>query len=313
MNSDPMLDAAPSVTSSVHAPAQNGGPGLQTDAYAVLTRALAMARSGVPPQAFNEGLMGPGSSLHERYISGSHVPGDLDDLTRRLARLAAGRTTISVVSDDPIMREGLDTVLNRHGVLTWPSTVETSLTPVRGAWDYVLLWLPSRAGIDPFSSIAHIPRLASSDVPVVTVYPGMITKLCRLRLAEAGARYAIPQWWLSQSVEKISELFARAELPAAFHLETPLALRQELGLRLSGELEPLLSAAMLIPERVWRDRNAPAATLQRTEVTRLRRLALNAGLPPPDDRYSAVTRKAPSSPAWRDVHTMVRGIFNFRA
>ncbi|WP_130013924.1 hypothetical protein [Serinicoccus sediminis] len=277
------------------------------DPYDLLTRALALARG---THASGLGFLDPARA--DRPHTSDSAEHALREIAGRLALLATSRTTVSVVSDDPIIREGLDTVLNRHGLLTWPSSVADAVTPSRGAWDYVLLWLPSREGIDPFASISHVARLSSSGVPVVTVYPGQITPLCRLRLSEAGARYALPQWWLSRHVESLSDTLARAELPAQFHLGTPLAIRQELGLGLDGQLEPLLDAAKQIPLEVWRNPEASASMLARPQVHHLRGLALRAGVPLPLDRYSTATRKAPSTPAWRDVHRVVRGVFNFR-
>lgn len=292
--------------------ADHGGPRAahELDPYDVVTRALALARSGAHPQVLNRELF-PHDEARNHAIA-SEQSEAFDALARRLAVLSVGRTTVSIVSDDPIMREGLDSVLSRYGIVSWPSSFHEALVPAAGAWDYVLVWLPSREGIDPFGSISQVGKLAATGVPVVAVYPGRITPLVRLRLSEAGARYALPQWWLSEQVEELSGLLSRAELPARYHLGTPLSIRQEIGLLLVGRLAPLIAAAQQLDPTVWRRPESPATMLPRTQVQRLRQLALEAGVPPPVDRYSGATRRTPSTPAWRDVHRVVRGAFNFK-
>lgn len=239
----------------------------------------------------------------------------LHELEDQILSLAGTQTTAMVVSDDAIVREGLAAVLAKQGVLTWADTTRTALASTGTVWDYVLVWLPSPRGIDRYTSIEWVAEAAETGVPVVTLYPGRVTELFRLRLAEAGARYALPQGWLSQRVEDLPEMLATATLPTRFHLETPLALRQKLGLSLAGRLAPLLAAAVELPEEVWRSPTPDVGPhLSRSQVQRLRRIASeDAGIPPPFGRYSTAMRNAPRTPDWRDVRRVVRQAFNFPA
>ncbi|WP_346027430.1 site-specific integrase [Arthrobacter parietis] len=232
-----------------------------------------------------------------------------------LLRSATSQTAVMIASDDAIVREGLTVILSQQGILTWAGDTRESLVGSAALWDYVLVWLPSRKGIDPYSSVNCASEAAATGVVVVALYPGQITDLFRLRLAEAGVRYALPQWWLSDRVEDFPQMITTATLPTRFHLETPLALRQELGFQLSGQLAPLLAAAMEVPEQVWRsygfDENL---VLTRSEVQKFRKIAAyQAGVPPSAARYSTGLRSASKIPDWREVRKVVRQSFNFRS
>lgn len=239
---------------------------------------------------------------------------ELHALEDRLLKSAGSQTAALVVSDDTIIREGLAAVLARRGVLTWTDRTSDAIPGTPEIWDYVIVWLPSRRGIDPFSSVQWVAAASPTGVPIVTLYPGKVTDLVRLRLAEAGARYAVPQAWLSERVEELPQMLATASLPVRFHLETPLALRQKLGLHLSGQLQPLLAAAALLDDDVWRPtRYEDAPRVNRNEMQRLRRIAsVDAGIPPPLGRYSTAVRSAPTEPDWREVRRVVRQAFNLR-
>lgn len=238
----------------------------------------------------------------------------LHALEDRILRSATSRTSALVVSDDVIVREGLAAVLATQGVLTWSDRTADAHHGSAAVWDYVLVWLPSRRGIDPYSSVNWVAAASPTGAPIVALYPNKITDLFRLRLSEAGARYALPQVWLAEKVEELPQMLATASLPVRFHLETPLAIRQRLGLRLAGELEPLLAAASEVDEDVWRAAaHEDAPRLSRGEIQRLRRIAAEtAGIPPPIGRYSTAVRNAPTTPDWREVRRVVRQAFNMR-
>lgn len=240
-------------------------------------------------------------------VSGLHAMED------HLQKSLGTQTTALIASDDAIVREGLAAVLSRQGVLTWTDRVSEAVAGDSEIWDYMIVWLPSRHGVDPFASVEWIATASANGVPIVTLHPDRLTVLARLRLAEAGARYAIPQSWLSERIEGLPQMLSTASLPVRFHLETPLALRQRLGLELSGQLQPLLDAAAHVDERVWRaSRHEDAPRVDRSEIQRLRRIAkIHAGIPPPSGRYSTAVRSAPTAPDWREVRRVVRQALNF--
>ena len=257
------------------------------------------------------------TSLRAYVAEHSHPQLSVDDLHRiedRIMASADTQTSVLVVSDDAIVREGLAVLLSREGVLTWTDQTDQPVVGGTEVWDYVLVWLPSRRGIDPFGSVNWVAEASETGVPVVALYPTRITDLVRLRLSEAGARYAIPQWWLADRAEGLYQLLADADLPDRFHLETPLALRQRLGLHLSGQLAPLLAAAAELDPAIWREAvQEDAPRLARTKVQRLRQVASEvAGIPPPSGRYSTAIRNAPTTPDWREVRRVVRQAFNLR-
>ncbi len=240
-------------------------------------------------------------------------PTDLAAIERHVAGTMDSGTSVLVVASDTVMRVGLAGVLRAADILVWHDTPEAASPAIGGSWDYVLVWLPSPSGIDPHSTIDWIATISSSDTTVLAVYPGTITDLVRLRLAESGARYAVPQEWLAERVSDLPAMLSTASLPERFYLETPLALRQKAGLQLSGKLAPLLDLARDCSPRLWTDSAARTEDwLSRAEVRRFRRVALeDAGVPPPPySRYASSVRQAPRMPEWRDVRRVVRLAFN---
>lgn len=285
----------------------------ELDGRHVFAYLIHLVRAGRAPSTVRRRL----TSLRAYVAEHSNTQLSVDDLHRIEDRIMASvdtPTSVLVVSDDAIVREGLAVLLAREGVLTWTDRTDQPVIGGGDVWDYVLVWLPSRRGIDPFGSVEWVAEASGNGVPVVALYPNRITDLVRLRLSEAGARYAIPQGWLAGRAEGLYQLLADAELPDRFHLETPLALRQRLGLRLSGQLAPLLAAAAELDPAIWRELvRDDAPRLTRRQVQRLRHVASDvAGIPPPSGRYSTAIRNAPVTPDWREVRRVVRHSFNLR-
>jgi CheY-like chemotaxis protein len=237
---------------------------------------------------------------------------ELTRLEHRILRSAPGQASVLVISDDAIIRAGLGTVLTESGAICWADSTDNFNPATALVWDYILVWLNSRRRLDRFGAIPRIGALDSrttTQVPVIAVHSGDVNALVRLRLAEAGARYLIPHPWLSEHVASLAGLLAAAEVPIGFHLDTPLALRQRLGLRLSGELAPLLDAAALLPDVLWTG-YLPQSHLPipRTEISRIRSIASDqAGIPSPDfSKYAASLRRPPATPEWPRVREVVR-------
>ena len=244
---------------------------------------------------------------------------ELTRLEHRILRSAPGRASVLVISDDAIIRAGLRTVLTESGAICWADSTADLNPATAHAWDYILVWLNSHRRLDRFGAIPRIGALGSrttTQVPVIAVHSGDVKALVRLRLAEAGARYLIPHPWLSEHVASLAGLLSAAEVPIGFHLDTPLAERQRLGLRLSGELAPLLDAAATLPDVSWTG-YLPQSHLPvpRTEISRIRGIAsAQAGIPAPDfSKYAASLRRPPATPEWPRVREVVRACWGIDA
>lgn len=230
---------------------------------------------------------------------------------RLIAAGVATRTAALVVSDDPIFRAGVRSVLADHGILCWADRVSELDPATIGVWDVVLAKVASRDRLDPYAPIRTLRALGDrlATVPVVAVaHPGL-HPVVRLRLAEAGVRYLVPDSWLADHLDSLAERIRDADIPIRYHLETPLAMRQSLGLSLAGDLQPLLDAALALPPAVWLSGAAlDRLPLSRADVRRIRTLALEvAGIPAPDfARYASSMRTAPSTPEWVTVRSVVR-------
>lgn len=247
-------------------------------------------------------------------VAGGLTTMQLRSLERRVLTGAASETAVLIVSSDPIIREGLATVLGEAGVLCWTES-ELGSGSVLGSWDYVLVWIEAARGIDRYGAIADIRGLGmplTTQMPVVAVHTGPLAPVVRLRLAEAGARYAIPHQWLAAHITRISARLRAAEMPSRFHLETPLALRQLMGLELSGDLAAFLEEAARSPREVWAG-HTPRSRLPitRADAGRLRQQAMGvAGIPAPEfSKYATSLRTPPSAPEWWRVRAIVREAF----
>ncbi|MFC4245342.1 hypothetical protein ACFOYW_18390 [Gryllotalpicola reticulitermitis] len=240
----------------------------------------------------------------------------LTQIERQVMRAQGSRTGVLVVSDDAIIQAGLRAVLSETGVLCWAEGLDGLEPSTATTWDYVLVWIASPRGIDPFGAIPRVAALGervTTQVPIIAVYSGALSPFVRLRIAEAGLRYVLPHAWLSSNLNRLSQLLESAEVPTRFHLETPLALRQKLELGLAGDLERLLEAALELPHQVWTG-HLPQSHLpiSRAHVQQLRQLALDvAGIPAPDfSKYATSLRTPPSTPEWHRVREVVRHAFN---
>jgi CheY-like chemotaxis protein len=235
----------------------------------------------------------------------------LFEVERRVLTGKDSRTGVLVICDDPIVRAGLRAVLSDAGVLCWSDPFGRLDEATITVWDYVIIWGATPKGIDTYWAIRELHSLnreITSRVPVVAVFDSKLSLVARLRFAEAGVRYAIPHAWLATNIDHLSVLLATAEIPQRFHLETPLALRQELGFNLSGDLAALLAAAAGVPADVWVG-DLPQRELQTTRnaIQNLRRIALKeAGVPaPPFSKYATSMRTPPSTPEWVTVRKIV--------
>ena len=239
----------------------------------------------------------------------------LFEVERRVLAEKNSRTGVLVICDDPIVRAGLRAVLSEAGILCWTDKVDNIDKATVTVWDYVIIWGTAAQGIDLHWALGQVRSLGpeiTNRVPFLTVFNSELSLVARLRFAEAGARYAIPHPWLASNINRLSVLLASAEIPQRFHLETPLALRQKLGLNLSGELAVLLEAAEGLPSHVWAgDSNQGELQIARKEIQNLRRIALTgAGVPaPPFSKYATSMRTPPSTPEWRTVRSIVRDAF----
>lgn len=117
------------------------------------------------------------------------------------------QTGVLVLSDGPITRVGLRVVLSESGVLCWSDTVQDADFATITVCDYVLVWISISRGIDPFSAIQRLRKLGleiTTATPMVAISTTTLPLIVRLRLAEAGVRYALPHSWLSSNLGELS-------------------------------------------------------------------------------------------------------------
>lgn len=254
-----------------------------------------------------------------RKIASSHLldlsVSELARLEKRFLDALPGQASVLVVSDDPIIRAGLQAVLSESGAVCWADVTAHLDPPSASSWDYILVWMNSPRGVDLYGAISRVRALGSAvttRIPVVAIHSSRPNPIVQLRLAEAGVRYALPHQWLSENLPALANMLSEADVPLNFHLDTPFALRQRIGLRLSGEIEVLLDAAALAPDKLWKG-HLPQSHLPiaRSEITRLRRIALEqAGVPAPEfGKYASSLRRAPETPEWPRVRDIVRQAF----
>lgn len=220
--------------------------------------------------------------------------------------------TVLVVSDDAIIRAGLRAMLTDSQAGCWTEKSDRLTAATSNFWDYILIWINSQHGLDPFGPLRHVNSLASSltaQTPIVAVYTGQLTPMLQLRLTEGGVRYAVPHAWLSDHLHTLAGMLETASVPIEFHLDTALAMRQRLGLLLSGTIDELLQVAAEVPAIVWTG-HLPQTHLpiSRADVNRIRRVARErAGIPGPDfSKYATSVRRVPETPEWPHVREIVR-------
>jgi len=240
-------------------------------------------------------------------------PSEFTQFERRILGPSSEHASVLVVSDDAVIRAGLKGVLTEAGAVCWTESIDALDASIVSVWDYVLVWIQSSRGSDRFGAISRVGELGpdlTTAIPVVAVHAtNVVDPVVRLRLAEAGFRYLVPHNWLSSNLLQLSDLLSTASIPIRYHLETPLALRESLGLRLSGDLAELVGAAAALPPEVWRDNRASASQkLVRSDVNRLRALALRSGgVPAPDfAKYATSMRRPPELPEWPRVRELLR-------
>lgn len=281
------------------------------DARRVFAHCVELRRQGRTPATIRRRLAAIGASEVGVGHPGISV-GLSPQMRGRLLNADASRASVLVLSDDSITRLGLWASVSETSALCWADPVAEMDAATMTVWDYALVWVSVPRGMDRYGAIPSFDALddaVATALPIIGIYTGDLPLLVRLRLSEAGFRYAIPHSWISTNLHRLSELLTVADLPTRFHLETPLALRQRLGLSLSGRIATLLTPAAAFSREVWTS-PVPQSQLpiSRREIAHLRAIAVEkAGIPAPDfRRYATSTRRAPEAPEWGVVREVVR-------
>lgn len=239
-------------------------------------------------------------------------PSEFAQFERRILDASSEQASVLVVSDDAVIRAGLRAVLTEAGAVCWSESIDALDASIVSVWDYAIVWIRSGRGSDRYGAISRVGELSpdlTTAIPVVAVHAANVAPVVRLRLAEAGFRYLVPHNWLSGNLLRLADLLSSASIPIRYHLETPLALRESLGLRLSGELAELVAAAATLPPSVWRgERTLSGQELARADINRFRALALRSGgVPAPDfAKYATSMRRPPELPEWPRVRELLR-------
>lgn len=290
--------------------------GEQVGSRHIFAYLLCLARDGRTQSTIRRRL----TALRRVVASGSLSPPDgfgfdpseFAQFERRILDASSEQASVLVVSDDAVIRAGLRGVLTEAGAVCWSESIDALDASIVSVWDYVLVWIRSGRGSDRYGAISRVGELGpdlTTAIPVVAVHAANVAPVVRLRLAEAGFRYLVPHNWLSSNLLRLSDLLSSASIPIRYHLETPLALRESLGLRLSGELAELVGAAATLPPSVWRgERTSSSQKLARADINRLRALALRSGgVPAPDfAKYATSVRRPPELPEWPRVRELLR-------
>lgn len=294
------------------------GPGLEgLDERRLLAYVLDQLRSKRSPATVKRRL-----TSYAAAIVKTGQPRSTRFLRTALDRLDAREGTevvpplgILILANDPIVRAGLTAVLGQKGILSWADPIDDVDYRTLSSWDYVIVWLSRRGHPDRYSAISRlgeIPANIAATVPLLAVNAQPTGAFIRLRLAEAGVRYLLPQAWCVENLDLLLDCLERGDIPLDYHLPTPLALRQRLSLSLEGSLEPLMKAARALPEEVWDGSTAlQHLPLTRARVQAFRRMAHEiSGVPAPRfSTYASSLRGAPTLPSWGTVQSVVREAF----
>lgn len=228
----------------------------------------------------------------------------------------ANRTTpdaamVLVVAEDPVFGVGLENLLIEHGQACIAVTPAMAQRFAAAIWDYVIIWPLAPGRSDRYASVSCISDLVASmpQVTAASVRWDRSHPLRALREAEAGIQFQIDyETFATDTAGFVAELRGGA-IRGSFQLATPLALRQEQGLRLTGDVAQFLAIASALPAEVWTtNRTQRALGIPRSAITGIRRAAWEvAGIPAPDyARFSSSMRAAPEYPEWSTVRNFVR-------
>lgn len=244
---------------------------------------------------------------------------DTQAIERSAVAALRHRTTVLVAVHDPILRAGLIATLADAGIFCWGG--EPTGLPAAGvsSWDYLIVWLDQQDGIDRHAGIEVVRGLGvvtTTRVPVIGVVRQRPNPYLRLRMAEAGVRYAVSHAWLSANIGVLPRLLVESDIPDRYHLESPIALRARVGMALGGDVGAFLDEARTLPRAAWEStRSRSALGIRRADVEQLRRLSAQvAGVrPPPERPYASPSRSGPLLPTWASIQTVVRRSFGVPA
>lgn len=247
---------------------------------------------------------------------------DLEEVGRSF-RVAAhidpmgASTPLIVSSDDELFLAGVRLWFNRSGIAEIvPSSDTTAWVPQSGVEesDCALIHLVPGSGADRFAKVREIAALSERGIAreLVVVTGSTLDPLVRLRLAEAGATFVYPYRLLARDPAQLATQIVHGALDQRFRLSSQWAMRQHLGLRWDGLLQPFLEEVAQLPTELWLSGRAQSdLPVSRAQVRAIQRSARDvAGLPEPDFRkYAASTRRPPELPEWARVRQFVRSLW----
>lgn len=247
---------------------------------------------------------------------------DLDEVNRAF-RIAASidpvgaSSPLLVSSEDELVLAGIRSCFSRAGVAEIiplsDVTASTSGSGI-GECDCALIHLVPAGGADRFARIAAIAELTRRRIvrEIVVVTNSRLDPVIRLRLAEAGATFVYPYRLLAVDPAQLARQIVDGTLDQRFRLKSQWAMRQDLGLRWDGLLEPFLDEVAVLPTELWlSDRAQSHLPVSRGQLRAIQLSARDvAGLPEPDFRkYAASTRRPPELPEWPRVRAFVRSLW----
>jgi hypothetical protein len=225
-------------------------------------------------------------------------------------------TRALLTTDDVLVREGSRIALVATG-LSLSCAPLTGMEAADVHYDYAVVHLTPARALDRWSATRYLAALAGGRQVTTTIATlgAAPSRLLRLRLVEAGCTYLVPYDRLASAPAEFAARLVGAGLDDRWRLPTQWALRERLGLRWDGTVEPFLDAALKLPPQVWTtDLPQSALPASRAELRHVQRLARDvAGLPEPDfRRYASSVRRPPELPEWPAVRALVRGLAGIR-
>lgn len=240
-------------------------------------------------------------------------------MIRTLQTDETGATSLLIVSDDMLVRVGLEVAAHSSGIADTSSTDLLRLgdgAEGLATFDYALVHIwPADGDLDRLRAVDAVALLAQRSLAsTVIVIASLVPKpLVSLRLAEAGCGFAFPYSVVRGDPESLFEAMRSGELDNRFALPTQWAIRQSLGLRWNGEVAPFLAFARTLPARVWTtDLPLSRLGLARSVFREVQLAARDvAGMPEPAfSRYASSLRKPPELPEWPRVRSFVRELWD---
>jgi hypothetical protein len=182
-------------------------------------------------------------------------------------------------------------------------------------YDYALVHMwPRLNTLDRLPGVGALSLISSSGLATTMIVLAAFTPtpVITLRLAEAGCDFVVPYGQVGTEPHVLLKALRGGAVDPRFALPTKWAIRESLGLRWNGAVEPFLAMAAQLPLAVWTTgRPQSAHSIDRKVFRDLQRAARDvAGLPEPHfARYANSVRRPPELPEWARVREFTSALW----